>query len=128
MIKEYSPAQNSFDSGVVAGAVEEAKHESPSEAAAHELEEEAHLVGDETTQLPPSKYAPANKHYITMYIDTFIGGEWIPLLTSPTGTDKYSESRSVGSYSYLLFCLHTEVKNWISSSSEHKQAFCLPCS
>ncbi len=60
MIREYCPAQNSFDSGVVAGAVEDLKHKSPCEAAAHELEEEAHLIGDETTQLPPSKYAAAN--------------------------------------------------------------------
>ncbi len=60
MISEYSPAQNSFDSGVIAGAIEDVKHESPHEAATHELEEEAHLIGDETTQLSPSKYAAAN--------------------------------------------------------------------
>ncbi len=60
MIREYSLAQNSFDSGVVAGAIEDIKHESLSEAAAHELEEEAHLIGGETMQLSPSKYTSAD--------------------------------------------------------------------
>ncbi len=99
MIREYTPAHHSFDSGVIAGAVDN-DHESPCEAAAHEMEEEAHLIGDETTQL-----SPINMQQLTnttlQCIYTSVGGKWIPLLNSPTGTDKYSETRSVLFYSYV---------------------------
>ncbi len=61
MIREYCPAQNSFDSCVIAGAVEDLKHESPREAAAHELEEEAHLIGDGTAHT----YPPLNMQQLT---------------------------------------------------------------
>jgi hypothetical protein len=65
LIREYSPACQSFDSGVVAGIVEKDKHASALEAAKFELEEEGHLTG----------------------------GTWFPLLSRTSGLDKYNESR-----------------------------------
>eukprot|EP00752_Nemacystus_decipiens_P003331 g3082.t1 len=76
LIKEFAPGREEVAHGVVAGMYEKNKHDSPLQAAKHELEEEAHLLGgtwhtlcdDAETTVNADKYS-SNEFFCWLVVD-----------------------------------------------------------